>query len=121
MERLGYRGGGKQGYPDEEEIIVISGSVGSGKSTISAALARMLGDVPLLIFDHYEQYVEWPQDIAQWLNDGADPNEIRVPKLKEDLLSLLQGRAITDPCNGILITPSNYTLLKSLPGEKEMR
>jgi len=70
-------------YFSKPYVIVVSGSVGSGKSTISATLSKMLGDAPVLIFDHYEQYIEWPQDINQWMSDGADPNQIRVPKLKE--------------------------------------
>jgi len=99
-------------------VIVISGSVGSGKSTISMALARALGNVPFLSFDHYGQYVEWPKDMTQWINDGADPKQIQVPKLKDDLLSLSQGKAITNPHNGRLIMPSNYIILEEPSGRE---
>lgn len=105
-------------YFSKPYVIVVSGSVGSGKSTISATLSKMLGDAPVLIFDHYEQYVEWPQDINQWMNDGADPNQIRVPKLKEDLLSLLKGRTITDPLDGKVVTPSKYIILEEPSGRE---
>lgn len=102
----------------QPHVIVISGSVGSGKSTISAALARALGDVPLLIFDHYGQYVEWPKDMVQWINDGANPSQIRVPKLKDDLLSLISGEAITDPFDGKIITPLHYIILEEPSGRE---
>ena len=99
-------------------VIVISGSVGSGKSTIAASLSRMLEDAPVLTFDHYEQVIEWPQEINQWMRDGADPNQIRVPKLKEDLLSLLDGAPITDPFNGIVMNPAKYIILEEPSGRE---
>lgn len=97
-------------------VIVIAGYVGSGKSTIAASLSRVLGNAPILIFDHYEQFVEWPQDMGQWMREGADPDQIRVPKLKEDLRDLLQGSAVTDPLDGRILTPSKYILLEEPSG-----
>ena len=99
-------------------VIVVSGSVGSGKSTISAALSKILGDAPVLIFDHYGQFIEWPRDMSQWMIDGADPNQIHIPKLKEDLLSLLKGEAVTDPFDGRVITPSKYIILEEPSGRE---
>ena len=99
-------------------VVVVSGSVGSGKSTITTALSKILGGAPVLIFDHYEQYIEWPQDMEQWIKDGADPNHIRVPKLKDDLLSLLEGKAIMDPQNGNVLSPSKYILLEEPSGRE---
>jgi len=99
-------------------VIVIAGYVGSGKSTVAASLSRRLENAPILIFDHYEKYIEWPQDMNQWLSAGADPDQIRIPKLKEDLLSLLKGIPITDPFDGRTITPSKYILLEEPSGRE---
>jgi len=99
-------------------VIVISGSVGSGKSTIAAVLSKMLGDVPVLNFDHYGQYAEWPHDFTQWVNAGADPSGIKVPKLKDDLLSLLDGKTITDPLNGNTIKPAKIIILEEPSGRE---
>jgi uridine kinase len=99
-------------------VIVIAGPVGSGKSTVSAALARTLGDVPLLIFDHYGPFVEWPQDMAHWIQSGADPGPIRIPRLKEDPLSLREGKAITDPYNGRVSLPSRFIILEEPAGRE---
>ena len=46
-------------------VIVIAGYVGSGKSTIAASLSKRLENAPVLIFDHYEKYILWPQDMNQ--------------------------------------------------------
>ena len=99
-------------------VIAIAGYVGSGKSTVGARLSKRLEDAPILIFDHYEKFVEWPQDMNQWLSDGADLDQIRIPKLKEDLLSLLGGRPITEPFDGSTIAPSNYILLEEPSGRE---
>jgi uridine kinase len=73
-------------------VIVIAGSVGSGKSTSAVALSKMSRGAPILAFDRYEKYAEWPSDMQQWMDDGFDPDQIRVPKLKEDLLALIDGK-----------------------------
>lgn len=99
-------------------VIVLAGYVGSGKSTVVASLSQRLEDAPILIFDHYEKYIKWPQDMNQWLNDGADADQIRIPKLKEDLLSLLNGIPITNPIDGRKIAPSNYILLEEPSGRE---
>lgn len=101
-------------------VIVIAGYVGSGKSTVAASLSQRLEDAPILVFDHYEKYIEWPQDMNQWLSDGADPDQIRIPKLKEDLLLLHKGMPITDPFDGRMIAPSKYILLEE-PSGRERR
>jgi uridine kinase len=100
------------------DVIVISGSVGSGKSTVSKALAKILGDAPILTFDHYGQFVEWPQDMGQWIKNGANPTHIRVPRLKEDLLALLAGQAVTDPRDGSTISPGRYIILEEPSGRE---
>jgi len=99
-------------------VVVISGSVGSGKTTLTERLAELLGDSPVLIFDHYEQYAEWPQDIDQWIRAGADPNQVKVTRLKEDLLSLLAGTSITHPLDNRTIDSSHYILVEEPSGRE---
>ena len=99
-------------------VVVISGSVGSGKTTLTGRLAELLGGSPVLIFDHYEQYAEWPQDIDRWIRAGADPNQVRVPRLKEDLLSLPAGASITHPLDNRTISTSEYILIEEPSGRE---
>ena len=97
-------------------VIVIAGYVGSGKSTVAARLSKLLGNAPILTFDHYEKYIEWPQDMNRWLQNGADPDQIRIPRLKEDLLSLIQGKPVSDPFDGAILLPAQYILLEEPSG-----
>jgi len=99
-------------------VIVISGSVASGKSTVATALSSMLENAPVLIFDHYAAYVQWPQDMQQWIQAGSDPTHIHIPKLKEDLLCLLDGKEILDPADGKVLKSSRYILLEEPSGRE---
>ena len=99
-------------------VIVITGYVGSGKSTVAANLSKSFGDVPVLYFDHYEKFIEWPTDMDQWIHNGVDPNQIRVPRLKEDLLSLMNGVPISDPLDGRILTPAEYIILEEPSGRE---
>ncbi len=100
-------------------VIVISGYVGSGKSTVVAKLSEQLGNVPTLIFDHYEKHIEWPQDMHLWIQDGADPSGIRVPELKEDLLSLINGRPIKYPSGDKIVSSADYIILEEPSGREK--
>lgn len=104
-------------------VIVISGYIGSGKSTIAKLLSKKLNDAPILFFDHYEKYVEWPSDMNQWIKEGANPEQIRIPKLREDLLALLERISITDPSTQKIIFPSDYIILEEPSGRlrKELK
>ena len=69
-------------------VIVIAGYVGSGKSTIAVNLSKALENAPVLVFDHYEKYIEWPQDMNQWMNDGAEMYMVgsRMVQQKADIV-----------------------------------
>lgn len=99
-------------------VVVISGSVGSGKTVLAERLAELLGGAPVLTFDHYDQYAEWPQDIDRWIREGADPDRVSVPRLKADLLSLLEGESTTHPLDGRTISPSDYILVEEPSGRE---
>jgi uridine kinase len=99
-------------------VIVISGSVASGKSTLAARLSELLGGAPTLIFDHYTQYAEWPKNIEQWIEQGADPSYVRVPRLKEDLVSLLDGREIVYPVDEQVVQPAEYIIVEEPSGRE---
>jgi dephospho-CoA kinase len=93
-------------------VVLVSGYMGCGKTRFVEALVKALGNAPALIFDHYEDYAEWPDDFGKWIQDGADPNQIRVPKLKDDLHALCKGISITHPIDDRMVHPSDTILVE---------
>ena len=66
------------------KVIGIAGGVPTEKTTLIRRVAKELGAVTLL-FDDCNRFGEWPQDLPAWLAEGADPPQVRVPRLAEDL------------------------------------
>jgi len=96
----------------------VAGSVASGKSTVSKMLSRSLRDAPILTFDHYEDNVQWPENMEQWVQDGYNPRDIKVPKLKNDLLLLLAGETINFPFTNNFIFPAKYIIIEEPSGRE---
>lgn len=68
------------------KVIAIAAPVGGGKSSLAAALARALGDAPLLSFDDYQQATRQSvPELESWLAAGADFNALQAPGLAEQL------------------------------------
>ena len=92
-------------------VIAVSGPSGAGKSTVVRNLATRLDDAMALYFDDYEASSIYP-DMAQWLADGADPNQFQTPQLSADLRTLCAGKAITLAHNGQVAQPTSVIVLE---------
>jgi len=92
-------------------VIAISGPSGAGKSTAVRNLITRLGDATALFFDDYEASSVYP-DMAQWLADGADPNQFQTPRLSADLRALCVGTAIALPHSGEVVQPARMVVLE---------
>ena len=78
-------------------VLAVAGPPGSGKTTLSRALAERLGGAPVLSYDAYETITGWPPErVAAWLADGAPLDAVPVPGLAEDLAQLRQGEPVPD-------------------------
>jgi uridine kinase len=75
-------------------VIAIAGTSGAGKTSLVKQVAALLDDAVTFYFDDYSEY---PDDIMQWLRDGADLKQWHSPKMVEDLRALKLGKAITPP------------------------
>lgn len=92
-------------------VVAISGPSGAGKSTAVRNLIARLGDATALYFDDYEATSTYPE-MAQWLADGADPNQFQTPRLSADLRALRAGGSITLPQPGQVIQPARVIVLE---------
>ncbi|WP_136603892.1 hypothetical protein [Paenibacillus dokdonensis] len=74
-------------------VIAISGYSGAGKSTVVSRLSRTF-NCAALFFDDYASRKDFPNDLASWLRDGGDPNDITTPLFYNHLIKLISGQPI---------------------------
>jgi uridine kinase len=72
-------------------VIAIAGPSGAGKTTLVKLVTQLLGDAVTFYFDDYSEY---PDDLTQWVAQGADPKQWPTPHLVTDLQTLKFGMPI---------------------------
>jgi len=92
-------------------IICIAGRLAAGKTTLVRQLEKALNAAALL-FDEYEAFGIWPEDLQHWLDEGADPSAVSNPRLHDDLSTLLNGESVLHPQTGEAILPAETILLE---------
>jgi uridine kinase len=93
-------------------VIAIAGASGSGKTTLVQHVAALLGNVTQVYFDDYEALSTYPADLAQWLTDGADPDQWQTPRLADDVRALKMGVAVTHPDGTTVMRPTPYIVME---------
>lgn len=76
-------------------VIAISAVSGGGKTTVTERLAENLGNSKALYFDDYEFDSE-PEDICEWVEKGADPNEWNLTPLARDIELFIEQKPSLD-------------------------
>lgn len=61
------------------KVVAVSGASGAGKTTIVKNLANLF-NCPFLIFDNYTDIDTYPNDMKNWLDNGANVNLIKTPR-----------------------------------------
>jgi uridine kinase len=74
-------------------VIAVSGYSGAGKSTVVSHLSKRF-NCAALFFDDYASRKDFPIDLTVWLKEGGNPNLIRTPLLRNDLIQLLNGHPV---------------------------
>nr|WP_044022200.1 hypothetical protein [Bacillus sp. SG-1] len=69
------------------KVISIAAVSGGGKTAVTNALNQTLGDSRKLLFDEYD-FHESPDDLIQWVEEGADYNEWNLEPLIKDIQQL---------------------------------
>ena len=92
-------------------VMAVSGTSGSGKSTVIDRLIDHLGTATRLHFDDYIVLGNDVDEIRAWLENGADPNWVRTPRLASDLSGLAAGSPIVRP-EGAILHPAPFIILE---------
>ncbi|MBG9796127.1 hypothetical protein ABD76_28360 [Paenibacillus dendritiformis] len=89
-------------------VIAIAAVSGGGKTTITRRLTETLPHAAALYFDDYT-FEECPEDICEWVENGADYDDWNLAPLARDLQSLLR----TQPPPSIVILDYPFAYLNS--------
>jgi uridine kinase len=92
-------------------VVAVSGISGSGKSSVIARTVELLGDAAVLQFDAYASVSTYPQNLKEWLEQGADVNAFQTPRLAEDVRRLRVGEAVSLPDHRV-VAPAATLLLE---------
>ena len=92
-------------------VIAIAGYSGAGKSTLIENLVLRLGHANELSLDSYRSTSVYPE-AARWIEDGADPNAFKMPRLRRGCLRTQEWQIHNHPESGVEIQPRPYLLLE---------
>jgi len=96
-------------------VIAVSSVSGGGKTALVKCTADLLGGTALY-FDDYASVSEYPPDIKQWVEEGADVNQWQTPQFARDVAALKRGDSIVSPKDGARIRPSEFIVIEEPMG-----
>lgn len=70
------------------KVVAVSGASGAGKTTIVKQLANEF-DCPFLLFDDHTDKSTYPQNMRNWLKNGANVSLIKTPTFVFSLENLI--------------------------------
>ena len=91
-------------------ITGMSSPSGGGKTAVAKRVSELLPDSVTIFFDDYDFDTVHPASFRTWLEDGANYNDWKCPKLRDDLTKLKAGQAIFSPVDGQTINPRKYVV-----------
>lgn len=91
-------------------VIGISSPSGGGKTTIAKRVSELLANSVTISFDGYDFETVHPASYRRWLEEGADYNAWKTPKLSDDLRKIKEGKSIISPVDGRSVNPQRYVI-----------
>ena len=101
------------------QVVGLSGPSGGGKTTIAKRLAALTPDSAMISFDDYDGSTVHPSSFRSWLDQGADYNAWKTPRLASDLRRLREGRPIEHPIDGSQVGPGSSIIFDAPLGRAQ--
>jgi len=101
-------------------VIAVSAPIGGGKTALARSLADALGTSALLHYDDYERATAQSMDqLAAWLDAGADFECLQAPGFVDDLSSLRSGHPVVERGSGRRIEPQPFIVVDTPLGRAD--
>lgn len=91
------------------KVIAISGNMGSGKTTLTFALAKTLL-ATAIHWDHFDEISTSPNDYVDWFHRGQNYNEWDYKPLANVLKTLKSNQTILHPTLHTTLQPTNFII-----------
>ena len=91
-------------------VIGISAVSGGGKTAVAQKVSEILLGAVTIFFDDYDFDTVHPESYPKWLEEGANYNDWKTPKLSADLRKLKAGQPIVSPVDGLTVKPQRYVI-----------
>jgi uridine kinase len=102
---------------NKPKVICFTGTIASGKSSLIREVSKLLGETSVIKFDDYEQFNEFPEDIQQWIKDGADASLIKNQRMLTDIQKLIAKESVVNPLTEKKIIPTEYLFVEDPAGK----
>lgn len=102
-------------------VVAISGTSGSGKTSLVQKVTGLLEDAVSFYFDDYASVSKYPSNFSEWVKEGADLNQWETPQLFEDLQALRNGKFISLPDNKGVIKTARFIVMEEPFGRERAR
>ena len=95
-------------------VVGVAGAAGSGKSRLVREMLQVLPGSTAIFIDDYQRITREPvQNLAVWMEEGADFDQLKIPVLGEHLARLKQGKSVTEPVRLSAIEARKYILFET--------
>jgi uridine kinase len=101
------------------QVVGLSSPSGGGKTTIVKKLASVIPESTMISFNDYDGNTIQPSSFRSWLDQGADYNAWKTPRLASDLRRQREGRTIEHPINGSQVGPSKIIIYDAPLGKAQ--
>jgi len=95
-------------------VVAVAGPAGGGKTSLVRGLVARLEDAAAIHMDDYERMTQAPiGEVMQWMERGADVEELAIPLLADHLRQLKGGQAVRVPARHAPIVPRKYIVFET--------